>query len=109
MPVVLNFPAAKKRVIGIQAIGPAVDCIVKSVDPARRTLSVRLTREHLTVTGVPVSNDARIVIEGRNATLVDLKPGMFITLQMTANPDASQILGLQAPTKKTIQDKCEGE
>ena len=95
MPVVLDFSAVGKRVIGIRATGPTVACVVKEVDSARRTLTVRLTQEHLTVPGIPIANDARIVLNGQDATLGDLKPGMSIVLQMSADPDSSQALGVQ--------------
>jgi RNA polymerase sigma factor (sigma-70 family) len=104
MPVVLDFSAVGKRVIGIRATGPAVACVVKGVDSARSTLTVRLTQEHLTVPGIPVANDARIVLNGQGATLADLKPGTPITLQMSADPDSSQVLGVQTLIQNNQHD-----
>jgi RNA polymerase sigma factor (sigma-70 family) len=104
MPVVLSFSAVKKRVIGIRATGPTVACVVKAVDPARRTLTVRLTREHLTVPEIPLSKNARIAVNGQGARLADLKPGMSIALQLTADPDHSEVLGVQLVTEDAKHD-----
>jgi RNA polymerase sigma factor (sigma-70 family) len=104
MPVVLDFSAVGKRVIGIRATGPTVACVVKEVDSTRRTLKVRLTQEHLTVPGIRVAIDARIVLNGQGATLADLKPGMSIALQMSADPDSSQVLGIQTLLQNNQHD-----
>ena len=48
----------------------------------------------MTAEGVAVAKDAKVVIDGKEGKLSDLKTGMQVTLQMSAEPDQSVIISI---------------
>jgi hypothetical protein len=94
-PVSLQFSAVNpKRVIGIQAAGPTVACVVRAVDARRHTVTILLPREHLIVPALRVAEDAPIEIDGKAARFADVKPGMRASLHMAADPEKSLVLSI---------------
>jgi hypothetical protein len=75
-------------------VGPKVHGIVVGVDARRHTLTLNVKNTHLSVPDVPVAAQAKITVGGKDATLADLKPGMSVVLQMTAETDRSLIIGI---------------
>jgi hypothetical protein len=66
------------------------------VDADRHTLTLYLNRFFLTVPDVPMAEDAKMMVRGRPAHLADLKPGMHVIVQMSADPEKSLAVGVQA-------------
>jgi RNA polymerase sigma factor (sigma-70 family) len=101
MELALKFSAVRQdEVIGIQATGPQVECMLTSVDAARNTVTLRLTKDHLTARDVRVDRRAKIELDGKPVGLGDLKPGTAVSLQMSADPEQSLVLGIRAGTAK---------
>jgi RNA polymerase sigma factor (sigma-70 family) len=97
MQLALKFSAVRQDgVVGIRATGPTVECTLKSVDAARHTVTVRLTKEHLTARDVRVDWAAKIEVAGKPVGFGELKPGMPVSLQMSADPEQSLVLGIRA-------------
>jgi len=97
MLVSLQISAVRKAlVLGITAMGPTVEGIIKSVDSEKNTLSVSIPNTHLTAQSVTVDKDAKVLIDGMLGKLLDLKAGMRVTLQMSAEPDQSLVIGITA-------------
>src|SRR5262249_53852677 len=55
MRVSLQLSALKPVVVGVRAAGPTVECLLKAVDTARRTLTVNLPHQHLTIKDLPLA------------------------------------------------------
>jgi hypothetical protein len=103
MPVTLQFSAIKReKVIGIQAIGPTVECFLKQVEPDERKIAVSLKKEHLVASNLKVPEHGTIVINGHPARLGDLRPklGFPLVLRMSADPEGNQVVGIEVKTKK---------
>jgi RNA polymerase sigma factor (sigma-70 family) len=98
MWVVLQLSAVKDRVLEIRAWGPKVDGIVKSVDADQNTVSfiANLKSVQWTAEAIAVKKDATVIINGKEGRLTDLRPGMLVTLQMSAQPDASLVVAITA-------------
>jgi RNA polymerase sigma factor (sigma-70 family) len=94
MPATLRFSARRPAVIGIRAEGPKVECVLKAVDPDRRTVTVRLRSAPLTVPDLPVADGAEVRVGGRAGRLADLKAGMRITLRLAADPESNLVVGM---------------
>jgi RNA polymerase sigma factor (sigma-70 family) len=97
MPVSLRLSAIKKTlVVAITAAGPKVDGILKSANAEKSTISVTIPTAHMTTVDTRVARDAKVTIDGKAFQLADLKAGMRVTLQMSAEPEQSLILGITA-------------
>ncbi len=109
MPVTLELSALDREMfVGVMASGPKVEGVVKTLDAAKNTISVSILNAHLTAQGVPVAKDAKVVINGTVGKLSDLKAGMRVTLQMSADPDQSLVVGITAgkmPVASIILDR----
>ena len=104
MPVILQVSKSdKKLVTGIIALGPNVELQIKAVDADKNTLSVSLPKFHLTADGIVVAKDAKVILNGKEAKLSDLKAGMLATLQMSADPERNLVVGITA--EKTEEKK----
>ena len=57
---------------------------------------VHIKNTHLAAEDVSVAKDAPILINGKQARLADLKPGMRVSLQMSAETDKSVVVGIRA-------------
>jgi hypothetical protein len=94
MKVTLQKSAVKELVLGIKAYGAKVDGVLKSVDAEKNTVSVNILNAQMTAERVSVAKDAKVVIDGKEGKLSDLKTGMRVTLQMSAEPEQSLIVGV---------------
>jgi RNA polymerase sigma factor (sigma-70 family) len=94
MKVTLQKSAVKELVLGIKAYGAKVDGVLKSVDAEKNTVSVNILNAQMTAEQVSVAKDAKVVIDGKEGKLSDLKTGMRVTLQMSAEPEQSLIVGV---------------
>jgi hypothetical protein len=96
MKVFLQMPALKELVVSVAAIGTKVEGVVKAVDADNNTVSVHIPSSQMTAQGVPVAKDAKVVINGTEGNLSDLKTGMRVTLQMSAESEQSYVIGITA-------------
>ena len=87
MLVALRMSAGKPAVARIDAAGPKVAGVVKALDAEGHRLS-------LGAEGLTVSPDAIVWIDGKHGKLADLRPGMNVTVQMSAETDRSYIAGI---------------
>jgi hypothetical protein len=94
MTVALQLSAVKELVLVVQAYGARVDGVLKVVDAGKHTVSVNILSAQMTAEGVPVARDAKVMIDGKEGRLSDLRAGMRVTLQMAAEPEASLIVGV---------------
>lgn len=102
MKVTLRLSAVKNVVLGIKAYGAKVDGVLKAVDARNNTVSVNILSAQMTAERVSVVKDAKVVIDGQTRRLSDLKAGMRVTLQMSAEAEESLIVGV-------TKDKTGGE
>jgi hypothetical protein len=103
MHVTLQMSVLKEGpVVAVTAQGTKVAGIVKIVNPERKTISVHIPSVQMTTEGVPVAMDAKVLIAGREAMLSDLKTGMLVTLQMCAEIDRSEVVGIS--TQETAKE-----
>jgi hypothetical protein len=72
-----------------------VEGILKAVDAVNSSVSITISSAQLTAEGVAVSKYAKVVIDGKEGKLSDLKTGMRVKLQMSAEPDESVIIGIK--------------
>ena len=91
-------PAGSCRARRIEAAGPSVAAVVKAIDGKKQTLTVII--ENALVAEAIVAPDAEVVIAGAKRQLADVKPGMRVTLQMSAAPDPAHIIAITAGPKK---------
>ena len=92
----LRFSAVKpKEVIALSTQGPEISVVLKSANASARTITLRLPKEHLTAADVPVAEDARILINGKEARLADLKPGTNLVLHMAADPEKNLVMEIR--------------
>jgi len=94
MLVMLQMSAVEDRVFRITAFGPAVIVVLKTVDINANTISARIPLVNVTAQNLRVAKDAKVVINGREGKLSDLKAGMRVWLQMSAEADDSYIIGI---------------
>ncbi|MBI3411563.1 MAG: sigma-70 family RNA polymerase sigma factor [Planctomycetes bacterium] len=92
--VSLQMSAVKDLVLGITAYGATVEGVLKAVDTEKNAVSVTIPSAQLTAGGVAVAKNAKVIIDGKEGKLSDLKAGMRVTLQMSAEPDESVIIGI---------------
>jgi RNA polymerase sigma factor (sigma-70 family) len=101
MALTLHFSAVRPReVIALKTRGPDITVVLKAVNINARTITLRLAKEHLTAADVPVAEDAGIQVNGKQATLADLTPGMQLVLHMAADPEKNLIMGVRARNAK---------
>ena len=81
-------------VVSIEASGQKVNGVIRAVDSAKRTIAVHLPYAQMTTEHVPVAAYSKVVIDGKDGKLSDLKAGMRVTLQMSAELDESLIVGI---------------
>jgi Sigma-70, region 4/Domain of unknown function (DUF5666) len=87
MKVALCIGAGKKAVVRINAAGPKLGGVVKAIDADRRTVSLGAER-------ITVADHAVVLIDGKHGKLTDLRPGMRVTLQMSAETEPSLVVGI---------------
>src|SRR5262249_12097154 len=87
MNVALRIGSGKPGVVRIYAAGPKVGGVVKLIDADRRIVS--LDRESITV-----ADHAVVLIEGRHGKLADLRAGMRVTLQLSAEMEPRLVVGI---------------
>lgn len=98
---VIMHVAPGRKTVGIKAAGPKVAAIVRSVQIDKRTLALNVQNTHLVAEGVAVAADADIMIDGKKSTLADLKAGMQVTLQMSAESERSFVIGVTTRTQES--------
>jgi Sigma-70, region 4 len=105
MPVSLRFSALRQMIIGIQAQGPIVECILKKVDAEAGTLTISLKKEHITVGNLHVAEGSPIQIDGHPARLVDLQSriGKPISIRMDADPERNWVVAVTCNPAKTAK------
>jgi RNA polymerase sigma factor (sigma-70 family) len=105
MQISLQFSVIKKNRLALEitALGPQVEGLVKTVDIKKSSISVHIINAQITAEAVSVTKDAKIIIDGKEGKLSDLKAGMRVTLQMPAELDESLVVGITAG--KTAENK----
>ncbi len=91
-------PAGSCRARRIEAAGPNVAAVVKSVHAEKQTLTVKI--EDALIAEAIVAPDAEIVVAGVKSKLADVKPGMHVTLHMSAATEPRSVVALTAGPKK---------
>ncbi len=81
-------------VVSVEASGQKVYGVIKGVDNDKRTIAVHLPLAQMTAEHVPVATYAKVVIDGNEGKLLDLKTGMEVVLQMSALLDESLVVGI---------------
>ena len=94
MNVLLQMSAVKELVLEIDAYGSTVKGVLRAIDPAKNTVSVAIPSIQMTAEGVQVADYAKVVIDGKESKLSDLKAGMPVTLRMCAEPEQSTIIAI---------------
>jgi RNA polymerase sigma factor (sigma-70 family) len=85
-------------VVRVTAAGPKVDAVVRAVDGTRNRITVRVKDTHLAAQDVPVARNAKVVLGGQEGKLSDLRVGMTVTLQMSAESDPGFVVGIRTGT-----------
>jgi len=88
MNVTLRICSGKPGVVRIYAAGPKVGGVVKTIDADRRIVS-------LGAEGITVADHAVVLIDGKHGKLADLRAGMRVTLQMSAETEPSLVVGIR--------------
>ena len=57
-------------------------------------MGVTIANARMTAERVPLAVDAKVILDGKDGQLSDLKAGMRVTLQMSAQPDRGLIIGI---------------
>jgi len=94
MRVSVQHSAVKPVLVAVTAAGPRVEGVLTAVDPKKLTLTLNLKNIHVSTSPVNIAPDAKIQVNGRDATVADLKPGMRVTLRMAAESDRSVAVGI---------------
>ena len=84
-------------------MGPQVRGLVKALDSEKSSISVHIINAQITAEAVPVTNDAKVIIDGKEGKLSDLKAGMQVVLQMSAESEQSLVIGIS--TEKAAEKK----
>jgi hypothetical protein len=92
MKVALRVSTGKPVVVGVIAAGPKVVGVVKAVNADRRTLSFGIPETPLSADDITVARNAAVVIDGKTGTLTDLRAGMLVTVQMSAETEESFVV-----------------
>jgi RNA polymerase sigma factor (sigma-70 family) len=87
MNVALRIGSGKPGVVRIYAAGPKVGGVVKMIDADRRIVS-------LGAEGITVADHAVVLIEDRHGKLADLRAGMRVTLQLSAETEPRLVVGI---------------
>jgi RNA polymerase sigma factor (sigma-70 family) len=104
MSVVLRLSAVYPRAHGVAAVGPKVECTIRSTDKGQRKLTVELRKPRLLVPGLTVAPAAPILLDGKEATLADLRAGMDAVVQLAAEADRNLVLGVTALRGRDKED-----
>jgi len=83
----LRICAGKPVVVRINAAGPKIGGVVKTIDADRRKVSVGAA-------GFTLADHAVVLIDGKLGKLTDLRAGMRVTLQMSAETEPSLVVGI---------------
>jgi RNA polymerase sigma factor (sigma-70 family) len=95
MHVSLQMSAVKNTPdVAVTASGPKVEGVVKNLNAEKNTIGVSIPSVQVTAECVPVAVDAKVVIDGKQGKLSDLKAGMRVTLQMCAEMEKSLVIGI---------------
>jgi RNA polymerase sigma factor (sigma-70 family) len=94
MRVSVEHSAVKPVLVSVTAAGPRVEGVLTAIDPKKMTLTLNLKNIHLATGPVSIAANAKIQVNGRDATVADLKPGMRVTLRMAAESDRSTAVGI---------------
>jgi RNA polymerase sigma factor (sigma-70 family) len=81
-------------IVRITAKGPRVDAVVRAVDAMKGRITVRIKDTHLTAPDVTVAKNARVILDGHDGKLSDLRVGMTVTLQMSAESEPGFVVGI---------------
>jgi RNA polymerase sigma factor (sigma-70 family) len=87
MKVALRIGAGKTVVVRIYAAGPKVGGVVKTIDAERGIVS-------LGAQDIKVADHAVVLIDGKPGKLTDLRAGMPVTLQLSAETERSLVVGI---------------
>jgi small nuclear ribonucleoprotein (snRNP)-like protein len=98
--VILTMSADQKSVASISVANATVSVHVKSVDATQNTITHSVeTRQGKQDRTYQVSKDARILIEGKEIKLADLKPGTAVVLTLSVE-DANTVVQIRTPTRR---------
>jgi hypothetical protein len=96
----LKLSVDQASVALLRAEGPSVPALIRSIDPAQRTITFSrpVRGENPEEKTLPVAADARIVVDGGEKTLTDFRAGdgQFAILRLSL--DQKTIQGVQAGT-----------
>jgi hypothetical protein len=71
--------------------GELAQVVVKAIDPGRNILTVTVThRGKQQDVALPLAKNVAVVVAGKQARVVDLKPGMLVALNLTEDGMAIQ-------------------
>jgi RNA polymerase sigma factor (sigma-70 family) len=101
MKVKLYTSFGKPGVTKVEAVGPKIVGIVKSIDPKKPAIAV-ISGEPAAANGeedVSVSPDAPVFVNGKKCQLTALRSGMRVTLHMSAEPGQSCVAGIVAASE----------
>jgi hypothetical protein len=81
-------------ILSIEALGRQVHGEIKAVHFDRHVISVHIPEAQMTADNVAVAKDAKIRIDGQARPLSDVKAGMRVILQMSAETERSFVIGI---------------
>lgn len=88
MKVNVQVPIGKTKAAGVKAAGPKLVGSVKAVHLENRTLSLDVAD------GLALAPDAPVYVAGKKAALADVRTGMNVVLQMSAEMDNRQVVAI---------------
>jgi hypothetical protein len=94
----LQLAANGSLIVRITATGQWIDAVVRAVDATKNRLSVRVKDTPLSAQDVPVAKNAKVVFDAQESKLSDLRVGMTVTLQMSAESDPGFVVGIRTGT-----------
>jgi len=104
MNVLLRISPATDDVQSIAAEGPTLGAALIAVDAGARTLTLGGEGREKSY---PLSPDARVMVDGRNAALGDLKEGARVTVKLSV--DGKSVVGVTAGRARDGDERREGD
>lgn len=96
-PVRVTLTPDGKRAIRIVADGPTVPCRLLALDSDARTVTVTWKKSEKGRRTFPVGEGADVLIDGKQATLADLKADTNVSIRLTA--DGLRVLRIVVPAE----------
>jgi len=93
--MVAAFPAGPEETAGQQQPGPTIRGTLASTDLAKRTITVRRGEQKNQTFS---ANEAKVLIDGREVTLDDLKTSWRVALEISRDESSVRIIRVEGPT-----------